>query len=233
MYYSGMLGRAETSTLTVPTASTVDPTVDAVVKTMTSTAARPWTPVATPVATPVPTTTTEETTRPTTTMTMTTTTTAADHDHRGRTRPPSPPPTGSASSWPSSDWILETMEQIEAVARARGIRAGGAPGVDPFDYDDGGDDDDDDDAGDEIEEIEEPTTAAPATVPPPPSPRIASGHMSRYLFRRIDGRPGDGRVNGTYVAVVESDRPPRGVVYDTVSTKLLRITFSLIHKIIL
>lgn len=204
-----MLGRAETSTSTVPTAAAVDPTADAdaAVKTMTtsSTAARPWTPTTTTTTTP-------------------TTIAVADGDHRGRTQPP--PPTVSASPWPSSDWILETVEQIEAAARARGIRAGGAPGVDPFDYDDGGDDDDD--ADDEIEEIEEPTTAAPATVPPPP-PRIASGHMSRYLFRRIDGRPGDGRVNGTYVAVVESDRPPHGVVYDTVSPKQpLHVTFSLI-----
>lgn len=222
-----MLGRAETSTSAVPIAANMDPTMntDAVLKTIT-TAAHPWkptttlTPVTLPVTPPLTTTTAAKTTRRTTTA-------AEDDHHRNRTR--SQLLTISALSWPSSDWILETVEQIEAANRARGIRAGGATGVDPFDYDDGGDNDDDDNdgddkddkasSGDEIEEIEEPTTTAPATVPPPPSPRVASGHMSRYLFRRIDGRPGDGRVNGTYVAVVESNRPPRGIVYDPVSKK--------------
>jgi len=127
--------------------------------------------------------------------------------------------TPSSGSWPSGDWILETVENINAAARARGIRAGGSAGPDPFDYDD---DDDDDDADDEIEEIEaggdDPLSTTAGPPPPPPPQRVAAGHMSRYQFRRMDGRPDDGRVNGTYVAVVESARPPRGVVYDPVST---------------
>lgn len=141
-----------------------------------------------------------------TTTTATTTTTTASQ------------PTAAeqfAPSWPSSNWIMKLAEGMTAAAVARGVGAGGAAGPDPYDYDDGGDDDDYD--GDEIEEIEEPTTAAAAQWPRPPT-RAVSGHMSRYQFRRIDGRPDDGRVNGTYVAVVESDRPPRDIVYDPVST---------------
>lgn len=140
-------------------------------------------------------------------------------------------PVTAALSWPSSDWIMKAVERIRAETRDKGIQAGGATGPDPYDYDDGGDDDDDDDddiggGGDEIEEIPiEPIAAAePQTTPPPPPtpPRAAVGHMSRYQFRRIDGRPDDGRVNGTYVAVVESDRPPLGVVYNPVSKPLPR-----------
>lgn len=135
-----------------------------------------------------------------------------------------PPP-----SWPSGDWILKVIEKIRVAAKAR-RNGSGNDADDMFDYDedDGGDDDggdDDDYSNDEIEEIEGPTVTptdasiVPATAHPlpPQPPRLAAGHMSRYQFRRIDGGPEDGRVNGTYVAVVESDRPSRGTIYDPVS----------------
>lgn len=146
---------------------------------------------------------------------------------------PSPTSTSTSmptsGSWPSGDWILETVENINAAARARGIRAGGSAGPDPFDYDEDEDDDDDD----EIEEIEAGGDDPLSTTagPPPPPQRVAAGHMSRYQFRRMDGRPDDGRVNGTYVAVVESARPPRGVVYDPVSTDgaLVQLVRSISH----
>jgi len=106
---------------------------------------------------------------------------------------------------------MKTVRDINAAARARGIGAGG----EEYDGDDDGNDYDyDDQADDEIEQIEEPTAAPP----PPLRPlRPVAGHMSRYEFKRLDGRPDDGRVNGTYVAVIESDRPPRVVIYDPVS----------------
>jgi len=128
--------------------------------------------------------------------------------------PPPPPPTTSSSSWPSSDWIMKTVQDIKAAARARGIGAGG----EDYDGDDDGNDYDyDDQTDDEIEEIEAPTATAPPQPSRPPLLRTVSGHMSRYEFKRLDGRPNDGRVNGTYVAVIESDRPPRVVIYDPVS----------------
>lgn len=165
--------------------------------------------------------------RPAPTTMMPLTSTATDRDDRGR----GGPVTASASSWPSAEWISKTVETIRAAARAKEIGAGGVDGGatvdDPYDYEDDDEDDDDDDdlvSNYEIEEIDAPTTVQPPPPPPPPpQPRAAAaGHMSRYLFKRIDGRPGDGRVNGTYVAVVESDHrhpppPPRGVVYDPVS----------------
>ncbi|VVC30691.1 Hypothetical protein CINCED_3A010537 [Cinara cedri] len=132
------------------------------------------------------------------------------------------PQTVTSSSWPSGDWILEVVEKIRATAKAR-RKGTGSDAEDTYDYDeDDGGDDEDDYSNDEIEEIEEPAVAptdasiVPATAhsPPPQPPRLMAGHMSRYQFKRIDGRPDDGRVNGTYVAVVESDRPSRGVIYD-------------------
>lgn len=131
--------------------------------------------------------------------------------------------TSSSSSWPSGDWILEAVEKIKASAKARrkGSESDFGDTVD-YDEDDGGDDGDDY-GNDEIEEIEEPAfTPTDASIVPAtahPSPRLAAGHMSRYQFKRIDGRPDDGRVNGTYVAVVESDRPSRDVINDPVSVK--------------
>ncbi|XP_022174379.1 uncharacterized protein LOC111036604 [Myzus persicae] len=127
-----------------------------------------------------------------------------------------PPPTTTSSSWPSGDWILKTVQDIKAAARARGIGAGG----EDYDGDDDANDYDyDDQTDDEIEEIEAPT-AAPAPQPSrPPLLKTVSGHMSRYEFKRLDGRPNDGRVNGTYVAVIESDRPPRVVIYDPARQK--------------
>lgn len=128
--------------------------------------------------------------------------------------PPPPPPTTSSSSWPSGDWIMKTVEDIRAAARARGIDAGG----EDYDGDDDGNDYDYDDQTDgEIEEIEAPTVTAPPQPSRPPLFRTVSGHMSRYEFKRLDGKPNDGHVNGTYVAVIESDRPPRVVIYDAVS----------------
>ncbi|XP_025419345.1 uncharacterized protein LOC112689733 [Sipha flava] len=167
------------------------------------------------------TTTTSTTMRPSpTAVPVPVTTTTTDKD-RGRGEP-------VAKSWPSGEWILKAVENIRAAARAKemGVGDGGAEG-DPYDYDDEDKDDDDDDvaANYEIEEIDAPTTGQPqpplSPSPPPPHPRVAAvGHMSRYQFRRIDGHPGDGRVNGTYVAVVESDRhPPRGIVYNPVRQK--------------
>lgn len=127
---------------------------------------------------------------------------------------PPPPPTTTSSSWPSGDWIFKMVQDIKAAAKARGIGAGG----EDYDGDDDGNDYDyDDQTDDEIEEIEAPTAEPPPQPPRPPLLRTVSGHMSRYEFKRLDGRPNDGRVNGTYVAVIESDRPPRVVVYDTVS----------------
>lgn len=143
----------------------------------------------------------------------------------------------ATAPWPSGKWIMEMAEQIRAAAVARGVGAGGAAGADPYDYDDGGDSDDDDGDDGEIEEIDsgvgvgggvgggdgdngEPTIVV--AEPPSPQqhpPRPVAGHMSRYQFKRIDGQPDDGRINGTYVAVVESGRPPRVVVYDPVSVK--------------
>lgn len=137
---------------------------------------------------------------------------------------PKPSPVTVASAWPSSDWILETLKNIKVAARTRGTAGGGVMDNNqgelgaPFDYsDDDEDDGDDEDAGDEIEVIEEP----PTTLQPPLS-RAVAGHMSRYQFKRIDGHPADDCVNGTYVAVVESDRPPRGVIYDPVSKTINR-----------
>jgi len=138
-----------------------------------------------------------------------TTATVAD---LGNERQP-PPPLTTSSSWPSSDWIMKTVQDIKAAARARGIGAGG----EDYDGDDDGNDYDyDDQTDDEIEEIEAPT-AEPPPQPSRPPLRTVFGHMSRYEFKRLDGRPNDGRVNGTYVAVIESDRPPRVVIYDSVS----------------
>ncbi|CAH1732194.1 unnamed protein product [Aphis gossypii] len=127
-----------------------------------------------------------------------------------------PPPTASSSSWPSGDWIMKAVQDIKAAARARGIGAGG----EDYDGDDDGNDYDyDDQTDDEIEQIEEPTAAPPPPPPRQPLLRTVTGHMSRYEFKRLDGRPDDGRVNGTYVAVIESDRPPRVVIYDPVRQK--------------
>ncbi|XP_060847917.1 uncharacterized protein LOC132927413 [Rhopalosiphum padi] len=134
-------------------------------------------------------------------------------------QPPPTPPTTSSPSWPSGDWIMKAVEDMKAAARARGIGAGG----EDYDGDDDGNDYDYDD--DEIEQIEEPTAAPPPPPPPPARPsrqpllRTVAGHMSRYEFKRLDGRPDDGRVNGTYVAVIESDRPPRVVIYDPARQK--------------
>lgn len=135
-------------------------------------------------------------------------------NERGPKHQPPPPPTATSSSWPSDDWILKMVQDIKAAARARGIGAGG----EDYDGDDDGNDYDyDDQTDDEIEEIEAPTAEPPPQTSRPPLLRTVSGHMSRYEFKRLDGRPNDGRVNGTYVAVIESDRPPRVVIYDPVS----------------
>ncbi|XP_015364494.1 PREDICTED: syndecan-like [Diuraphis noxia] len=145
------------------------------------------------------------------------TTTVADlGNERGPKHQPPPPPTTTKTLWPSSDWILKRVQDIKAAAKARGIGAGG----EDYDGDDDSNDYDyNDQTDDEIEEIEAPTAEPPLQPSRPPLLRTVSGHMSRYEFKRLDGRPNDGRVNGTYVAVIESDRPPRVVIYDSARQK--------------
>lgn len=195
-----MLGRDETGTSTATAVANEGNHVGAAAVQITSTSTPPPPPVTTPSPPPQPkiAVTAEEAGR-----------------GRGPTHQPLAPPTTSTPSWPAADWIMKTVQDIKAAARARGIGAGG----EDYDGDDDGNDYDYDDQTDgEIEQIEEPTATPP--VPPPsrsPMLRTVAGHMSRYEFKRLDGRPDDGRVNGTYVAVIESERPPRVVIYDPVS----------------
>eukprot|EP00102_Acyrthosiphon_pisum_P005007 XP_001949184.2 PREDICTED: uncharacterized protein LOC100160795 [Acyrthosiphon pisum] len=199
-----MLGRDETGTPTAATVAADDGNhVGAAAVSIAST------------STPVPPVTTPSTAPPRITATV-----AGVDNERGAKHqpppPPPPPPTTSSSSWPSGDWIMKTVQDIKAAARARGIGAGG----EDYDGDDDGNDYDyDDQTDDEIEEIEAPTATAPPQPSRPPLVRTVPGHMSRYEFKRLDGRPDDGRVNGTYVAVIESDRPPRVVIYDPARQK--------------
>lgn len=158
----------------------------------------------------------DETNGETTTAKTTTTTTAKTRltSPSGLLSTPKPLPYRSyatpAPSWPSVDWIIETLEKLRASRTGED---------EAYDEDAAYAYDDDDDDDDEIEEIDDGSAVPSQQQQPPPPPPVP--HMSRYRFTRIDGGRADedGRVNGTYVAVVENNRSPR-VLYEPVSCYL-------------
>ncbi|XP_050438633.1 uncharacterized protein LOC126844463 [Adelges cooleyi] len=95
---------------------------------------------------------------------------------------PSTTPTPPGSLWPSGDWILEAAKQMRI-----------PNDLDVYDYNEDGSDD-------ENEDEDDPMTTTTSTAKT--KYRTQRGHMFRYQFKRLDGHGGDGRINGTYVAVV-------------------------------